>query len=115
MMKIMRQDATGQIYAETAKPSLTVRFKQTSGVKNIDGVSLQNNVAEIIVNDSNVLTIGTKSLKDPLSVRIKVSGSAESAARKKVLVKAIAAQLDEWADEDVYEGFPPSTVPVITV
>lgn len=108
----LHSDVTGITYALPSDPDYTVRFKNSSQNKSLAGLTVQNNVCEIIVNDIADVTAGSQTVPEALSVRLKVSGSNISKARKNAIVKALAAQLGNWADENVFEGFEPSTVPV---
>lgn len=108
----LRSDATGITYALPSDPDYVVRFKNSSQVKSLSGLSVQNNVTEIIINDLNNVTAGTLSVPEALSVRLKVSGSSLNSARKKAILIALAAQIEDWADEHVFEGFEPQTPPV---
>lgn len=105
-------DATGVTYAESTDPDYTVRFKNSHSNKSLSGINVQNNVTEIIINDLNDVTLGSDTVPEALSIRIKVSGSYQNKARKDALLSAVAAQLPIWASENVFEGFEPSTVPV---
>jgi hypothetical protein len=111
----LRSDATGYTYANLSKLSHTYRFKTTSSNKSLNGRGVLNNVVEIILNDSHDITIGDAIVQDPLSVRLKISGSYLSKDRKVELVNSLISTLSAWADEGVFEGFEPSTLPVDTV
>lgn len=71
-----------------------------------------NHVTEIIINDDNQITISGENAIDAVSIRLRVSASAQSKARVKQLL-GILASTDTWTDEDVFGGFRPGTVPVI--
>jgi len=75
-------------------------------------VNVDNYITEIIVNDSNEVTIGSTTATDPLSVRIRASGSIESQDRLKAILISIASQLTAWTTENALLGFEPSTVPL---
>lgn len=107
----LRSDASGVTYALSSDPDYTVRFKNTSQSKSLSGIPVQNNICEIIINDINNVTLGSESVPEALSIRIKVSGSYQNKARKDALIGAVAAQLPTWATENVFEGFEPSTAP----
>ncbi len=108
----LRSDANGITYAETSDPDYTVRFKFSHANKSLSGTPVQNNVCEIIINDLSDVTVGGTTVQEALSVRVKVSGSYASKARKNALVAAAVAQLNTWATENVFEGFEPTTLPV---
>lgn len=113
--KKLRSDATGVTYADPSDPDYTVRFKFSNSVKSLSGNPVQNNVCEIIVNDIYNVVLGSETVQEALSIRLKVSGSHHSAARKKAMLSALAGKLDTWAMEDVLEGFEPTSVPVAPV
>lgn len=108
----LRSDATGVTYADPSDRDYTVRFKFSSAMKSLSGVPVLNQVSEIIINDMSDATVGSETVQEALSIRIKVSGSSASSVRKKALVDAAAAQLATWGTENVWEGFEPTTVPV---
>lgn len=116
-MKLYRQEINGQIFRDPTDLDLSLRFKATTSQKTVDGVRANNNVLEIIANDVHTVLSDIsqdKTIADPLSVRIKLSGSPNSRARLVEIFTAIAAQLEVWvADENAMEGFPVLTVPVI--
>lgn len=112
-IKVQKTDNTGVIYSDPADPGLSVRFKQTEQVKSLAGVSVANHVTEIIINDDNTVTIGGNSTVDPVSIRLRVSGTSFSKARIKTLLGILDAA-DVWSDEDVYQGFRPVTTPALT-
>lgn len=112
-LKVQRQENTGVVYADPADLDLSVRFRHSQSQKVIGGVPVQNHVTEIIFNDGNSVTVAGVNTKDAVSVRLRVSGASESAARIKEILVAMAAQVDEWSDESVFQGFNPTTAPVI--
>lgn len=109
--QILTRDAFGVTYANPTDPDFRVRFKTTSSQKSLNGVSVMNFVTEIIVNDNVPVTLGNTSANDPVAVRIRVSGSLASAARRDAILKSIAAQLGTWTNENVFAGFEPATAP----
>lgn len=112
-LKVQRVENTGVIYADPAEADLTVRFRNTSTSKSIDGKPLKNVATEIIINDDNVVSVGGSNVTEALSIRLRVSGSPLSKARLGVLLDALCAQVPTWHDEDVFVGFNPVTAPVI--
>lgn len=111
--QILTRDAYGVTYANPTDPDYRVRFKTTSSQKSLNGVSVMNFVTEIIVNDNVEVALGKTSANDPVAVRIRVSGSLASAARRDAILKSIASQLGTWANENVFAGFEPATAPNI--
>jgi len=107
----LRGDATGVTYALPSDPDFTVRFKYTNQMKSLSGIPVRNNVTEIIINDTSDVVLGSETVPEALSIRIKVSGSHAAKARKDALIAAVSAQLATWASENVFEGFEPTTAP----
>jgi hypothetical protein len=114
-LKVQKTQPTGPIYADLDKPDQTVRFASNSRGKNVDGMPLTNVVSQVIINDLAPLTIGEETIKDTVSVRLRVSASSQSSAKVSELIAALAAQLTTWDAEGVFQGFPPETAPVIPV
>lgn len=111
-IKIQKIENTGVVYADPVDPDLSIRFKQTSQGKSLNGVQTLNHVTEIIINDDNQVTINGASAVDAISVRLRVSGSAASKARIKKLL-GVLASTNAWSDEDVFNGYRPVTTPSI--
>lgn len=110
--QIKTRDAYGVTYADPADPDFSVRFKTTTGNKTLNGNVVPNYVTEVIANDSVNVALGTQTLIDNVSVRVRISGSKLSDARKKAIAKSVASQVAAWADESVFSGFEPVTVPL---
>lgn len=113
-LSVKSLDASGVTYADPAKPDTTVRFRFSSVNKTLNGIPTPNLATEIIVNDNNAVTIGGVAATDALSVRIRVSGTLASKARLADLLNSAAAQVGAWGTENVFQGFRPTTAPVIT-
>ena len=109
--QLYSRDANGVTFADPTDPDYTVRFKNTQSRKTINGVSVVNYVEEIVFNDLVPVTLGSTTGNDSVSVRIRISGSAESHARVKAILKSAAAQLPSWADGNVALGFEPGVPP----
>lgn len=112
-LKALSTDATGVTYADPSDRNCTVRFKNTSTSKSLNGVPVTNYGTEIIINDGVDVTVGGVAAVDALSVRLRTSGAAESGARLREILLALAAQVGQWDTEGVFVGFPPQTAPVI--
>lgn len=110
-LKIQKIEQTGVQYADPSDPGLSVRFKQTEVNKSLSGVTVANHTTEIIYNDDNAITIAGVSAVDAISIRLRVSATAQSKARVKALLVSMAADVDNWSDEDVFSGFRPATTP----
>jgi len=112
-LSVKSQDSTGVTYALPTNPDLTVRFRQSVVKKTLDGHQLNNYSLDIISNDLNPITVGSDTVKDPLSVRVRVSGTLESKGRLRDILTSIAASLPQWETENVCQGFRPATAPVL--
>lgn len=110
--KVFKRDASGVIFVDPDNPTYSVRFKTVSARKSIDGLPLQNVATDIIVNDTHMVTVGEKTVGDPLSIRVRTSGATVSMTRLSSMLISLAAQLQGWTGEDVLLGFEPTTVPV---
>lgn len=110
--KVFKRDSNGVTFVDPENPTFSVRFKTVSARKSIDGLPLQNVACDIIVNDTNMVTIGGKTVGDPLSIRVRTSGASVSQVRLVSVLTSVASQLAAWAGEDVLLGFEPVTVPV---
>jgi len=112
-LQLLKTEPTGLVFSDPAVPGLTIRFRNTSSMKTLNGVSVKNLMAEIICNDANSVTVGGVAAIDPVSIRIRVSGAAESATRIGVLLEALRDQIDNWNSEHFFQGFNPTTAPVV--
>lgn len=110
--QIVRYEPNGVVFSDPTDPDFTVRFKQSSTQKTLNGIAVKNNVTEIIINDQNLVTVGNTPLVDSLSVRIKVSGAVDSAERLGDILGEISTQIPTWINEHVFQGFNPATAPV---
>lgn len=113
--QLLKRDNTGTIYADPLAPNFSVRFKTTTARKSVDGLLMNNVVTEIILNDLSVVTVGSKTVNDPLSIRIRTSGADASMTRIKQALVALCGQVPAWATENVILGFEPTTLPVNSV
>jgi hypothetical protein len=113
-LKIQKIENTGVVYADPADPGLSIRFKQVEQGKSLNGLAVANHATEIIINDDNAVTISGQPAVDAISIRLRVSASAQSKARVKALL-GILASTNAWADEDVFSGFRPVTTPAVPV
>lgn len=113
--KVQKTENTGIVYANPADPDNTVRIKHASQAKSLNGVSVTNQVTEVIVNDSADITVGGTAAVDALSIRVRISGSLQATDRKKALLSALITTLNTWTNEDVLKGFNPQSVPALPV
>jgi len=113
-LSLQKQDATGQTYANPVKPDFTVRFRNSGVKKSLNGITVNNIMAEIIYNDNNAVTVGGVSASDAISVRLRVSGTLESATRINQFLTGLSAQMANWVSQSVFKGFNPTSAPAIT-
>lgn len=114
-LQVIRQEATGVVYADPAKPDTTCRFRNTNAQKTLNGVPVPNYRTEIIYNDNNSIEVATGvNAVDAVSIRLSVSGTLLSATRINNILNSLAAQLSAWETQNVFKGFLPTSAPVIT-
>lgn len=109
--QLYSRKADGVTYSDPARPSFTVRMKTTLSPKTLDGLKTNNVVTEIIVNDKITITKDGATSDDPISVRVRISGSQLSHNALKNVLKGLSPQLSTWSDQNVVLGFEPTTVP----
>jgi len=113
-LSLLRRENTGVIYADPAKPDMTVRFRNTSTNKVLNGVSVKNYLTEIIYNDNNPIEVADGvSASDAISIRFRVSGANLSAARITQIINSFAVQVQAWDTQNAFKGFDPTSAPVI--
>lgn len=112
-LKLLSQDGTGVTYADPTDRNCTVRFKSNTSSKSLNGVTVDNHTTEIIYNDGVDVVVSGVNASDALSVRLRTSGAAASAARLIEILDSMKAQITVWNNEGVFAGFPPTTAPVI--
>lgn len=115
LMKKLRSDATGVTYADPTDPDFTCRFKFSTAKKTIDGNSVTNQVTEIIYNVPNDVAIGSCTASDPISVRVKISGSHLSESRIAAILDCFCHDCPTWQTEGVLTGFEPTTAPTASL
>lgn len=109
-----RQDAQSVTYKDPLDPKYTFRDKSTSAPKTIDGIRATNLVKEFIVNDSPRVAsdLTSELFADPISVRLKLSGSPNSVAHVARIVADLNDQVQTWLTaENAMLGFELVTVP----
>ena len=114
-LALYRREDNGYVYRDPLNPSFQVRIKATSQQKTVDGVRATNLVNEIIATDAFNTTsdINNDPFADPLSVRLKLSGSPKSVTRLAAILRSLADQADIWVtQEHSMLGFEISTLPV---
>lgn len=114
-LALYSQQTNGVTYCDAANPNFIVRFKTTSSQKVLDGQKVYNYITEITANDNHLVAVGSMSVTDALSVRIRTSGSLQSMPRLKQMLLDMAAKVESWETENVLIGFKPVTAPINTV
>lgn len=109
--KVKTRDAYGLTYAAPSDPDFTVRFKTNVNNKVLGGVQVPNYLNEIIINDMNPVDVGSGTVNDPISIRVRTSGSLYSRTRIAEALIELAAKIPTWETEDVFIGFEPVTLP----
>lgn len=109
--QLYSRKANGVTYSDPQRPSFSVRFKTTSSPKTLDGLKTQNIVTEIIVNDKITITKDGATSDDPVSVRVRVSGSQLSHSAIRWIMQGLGNQLTTWSNQNVALGFEPTTLP----
>lgn len=109
--QVKTRDAYGLTYAAPSDPDYTVRFKTNISNKVLGGTQVPNYLNEIIVNDMNPITVGTGLVNDPISVRLRTSGTLLSRVRIAEVLTELANKLVTWETENVFLGFEPTTLP----
>lgn len=112
LTQIKTRDAFGVTYADPLDPDFSVRFKTNVSRKSLNGVNVDNYITEVIINDTNEISVGSTSANDAIAVRLRVSGSVNSQDRLKAIIAQLALQVDAWGTENAFLGFEPSTAPV---
>jgi len=108
-------DSNGITFALPSKPDLTVRFRFSSVNKSLNGIVVPNYATEIIINDNNEITVGSETVQDSLSLRLRISGTNYSSTRLGQMLAMIIAQSGTWYSENILSGFRPTTAPIITL
>lgn len=111
-LKVYKTYSDGVEFRDPAHENLSVRFKTREAAKSLDGNRFNNRVTEIIFNDLVDVGMG-ETIYDPVSVRLRLSGTPEALARQEAFVNSITSGMAQWIIEDVTGGFPPATAPVI--
>jgi len=109
--QLKNRDAQGVTFSAPSSPSLTVRFKTNVSGKVLSGHAVPNYLHEVIMNNLVPITVGSDSVNDPVSVRLRISGTLQSRTAISELLTELAARIATWDSENVYIGFEPSTAP----
>lgn len=107
---LYRQKDDGAIYA-TPESNYHVKMRTSIGDKTLNGVRMKNFATELIFNYTANNKAGELDFSEPLSVRIRISGSQYAQAQLADIVDTISAQLPEWMKQNVAIGFAPTSLP----
>lgn len=84
---VQKTDFNSTLWGDPATPDVLVRLKQTQAPKSMTGgVDAINHRTEFVLNDRHGVMIDGIDTHDKLSVRLSVSGTAESESRLVELV-----------------------------
>lgn len=106
-LQVLTRDNNGVTFSDPAHPEYTFRTKTTKSKKNIGGTSVDNYVTEIIINDTNTISVGGNSAPDAVSIRLRLSGSGYSEARVNKILESIAAYVPKIVGGHTFLGFDP--------
>jgi filamentous hemagglutinin family protein len=110
------RDGNSVYYRDPADLNTILRVKGSSSQKILgDGVPVENVITEVIITDSNGITVDSQNVTDPVSVRVRVSGATGSSTRLIELIDLFVNSWADWKTENVVTGFRPSTVPSFPV
>lgn len=110
-MRILNRSVNGITYSNPTLPDYIKRIKHTSGRKTIDGTALNNVITEYICNGLAKYKVGDKTISEPVSVRLRVSGSTQAEAVVKAMIISLASDTAKLVEEKVFTGFEPVTPP----
>lgn len=110
--QFLRSTPKGVVFADPASPDFRVRFDHSELTKKVGTAQTSTHITEIKVNDANTINVDGVSGTDNIAVNIRISASPESKVRVKQVLTQLCAQLPKWADENVFIGFQPTTLPV---
>lgn len=114
--QLQKSDPTSSTWADPAEPTYTVRLKQVSAPKQLAGEATVNHATEIIISRLVDVTIGGETVRDTLSVRMRVSGAVESKTSLDAMADLLCNTLTTaWTDASHWIGFTPTAVPVVPV
>lgn len=106
------QDQNGVTFAKLNDVNASIRVKQTSAPKTLNGVRVSNFVTEIIaVDEVEVHPTSTVTATDLESLRIRFSSTAEGVDRLIAKLEGLTALAKVWKSEGVMIGFQPKTAP----
>lgn len=111
--QLLAQDRNGLLYAVPTSPTSTVKVKHKNANKKIDGVSLINNICEIAYNKRASVTVGDRTVNDPIAMHIRFSGATLSLADQIAMMDAFVADWATFKSSNTLQGFALSDAPSI--
>lgn len=106
-LQVLTRDNNGVTFSDPAHPEYTFRTKTTKSKKNINGISVDNYVTEVIINDTNTINVGGNSAPDAVSIRLRLSGSGYSEARVNKILENVAGYVPSIVSGHTFLGFDP--------
>ena len=106
--KLQSCDSNSVTFADPSNIQHTFRVKNTRTPKQVFGISLTNNRLEFIENDTADQSNGDKTVKEPLSVRVVISGSLEAKAELTQMWLDTKANVDSAITDGALDGFKPT-------
>lgn len=103
--KLQTIESNSVTFADPMDVNHTFRMKNGRAQKSISGVQLTNNRIEFIDNDTAAQTDGDKTVKEPLSVRVVISGSIEAKAQLSQMWADTKVNVDAAIADGALNGF----------
>lgn len=100
-------DAKSLNFANPGQLDHTLRIVLDNGTKSVKGVSALNNRLDVISGSTGTLVEGDRSVGEPLSVRVSLSGSITNAALIEKRWTEIKAVVDAAIADKALTGFLP--------
>lgn len=107
-----RNTPKGIIFADPAKPDYRVRFDHTELTKKVGTGTTSTQITEVRINDAHDIVVDGVSGTDNIAISLRVSAAPESKARVKSILSQLGVQTPVWSDENVFNGFQPTTLPI---
>lgn len=111
--KLQSVDSNSVTYADPSDIQHTFRVKNTRTPKQVFGVPLTNNRLEFIENNTAAQSDGDKTVKEPLSVRVVISGSLQAKEELTQMWADSKANVDLAIADGALDGFKPTHTTLI--
>lgn len=106
--KLQSVDVNSVTFADPSDINHTFRVKNSRTPKNLQGVPLTNNRMEFIDNSHAVRISGDNVAKEPLSIRVIISGSIESETEVLQRWTDMKTNVDAAIVDGALKGFKPT-------